>query len=39
MPTERPGYFWFVIMGMNPDVKTLTTDEDALRQALRSHVQ
>ena len=39
VPTERPGYFGFMLTEDNLDFERLVLDEEALRQKLREHVQ
>lgn len=39
MPTERSGYFSFIVTGENADSEALVADEDALRQTLRDHAE
>lgn len=38
-PTEKPGYFSFIMTGENPDAQILTSDQVSLRQSLRNRVE
>lgn len=39
IPTEKPGYFSFILVGNGMDLERMLTDPEEVRQALRKRVE